>query len=65
MRQTILRSLPNVSVIAYSEIPTDMLIDATDVVRYDEVINEQDSAIDFQIATPTPPPENPNGAEGN
>ncbi len=38
LRQTIFRSLPELSVIAYSEIPNGLLIESTNIVRYSEVL---------------------------
>jgi flagellar biosynthesis protein FlhA len=38
LRQSIYRSLKDVSVIAYSEVPDNLVIDAKRIVRLDEVI---------------------------
>ena len=54
VRQTIQRSLPYLSVVAYSEIPTDLLIDAKTVIQFEEVVNPADVAGEFDIATATP-----------
>jgi flagellar biosynthesis protein FlhA len=39
LRQTIYRSLPGLSVIAYSEIPNDLLIESVNIVQHNEVFD--------------------------
>ncbi|MFK7738232.1 MAG: flagellar biosynthesis protein FlhA [Pirellulaceae bacterium] len=39
LHKTISRSLPELAIIAYSEIPPDLLIDSTGIIRHDEVIS--------------------------
>ena len=43
LRQTLFRSLPEVSFIAYTEIPGDMLIEPVAMIRYEEVFALTDS----------------------
>ena len=43
MRQTIQRSLPQVSIISYSEIPCDLLIEPVSVIRDDEIFGAEPS----------------------
>ncbi len=62
LRQTIFRSLPDLSVIAYSEIPSGMLIESVNIIRYGEVLdgNEMEPDLSFlsqgneEITTPEP-----------
>lgn len=42
MRQAIFRSLREVSVIAYSEVPANVVIDAQTMIRFDEVVGPDD-----------------------
>lgn len=43
MRQTVYRSLPQVSIVAYSEIPGDLLIEPVTVVRDEEIFGQLQS----------------------
>ena len=49
LRQTLIRSLSDISIIAYNEIPSGLLIDAVSLVRFDEVIQPEDGIADFQL----------------
>jgi flagellar biosynthesis protein FlhA len=49
VRQTIHRSLPGFSVIAYGEIPADLLIDAKAIIRFADVIDPADATEEFDI----------------
>ncbi len=61
LRQAIFRSLREVSVIAYSEIPSNLLIDAQNMIRFDEVVGPDDVLPDLVPAAPTDAmPQNPN-----
>ena len=57
MRQTIARSLPDLSVIAYSEVPSDLLIESVSLVRYAEIIDGADSTTEMEMLTPFVPNE--------
>ena len=41
LRQTVHRSLPQVSLISYSEIPHDLLIEPASVIRHDDVFKSE------------------------
>ncbi len=49
LRQTIFRSLPDLSVIAYSEIPNGMLIESVNIVRYGEVFDGTEAEPDLSF----------------
>jgi flagellar biosynthesis protein FlhA len=55
LRLTTQRSLPNLSFIAYNEIPTDLLIEPVSMIRYDEVFG--DAGIDPLMNSPSRIPE--------
>ncbi len=59
MRQTIQRSLPQISIISYSEIPCDLMIEPVAVIRDDEVFGLDRSLNNGPDVGPTPPPSNP------
>ena len=54
LRQTLIRSLGDISIVAYNEVPTGVLIDAMSMVRYDEVIHPEDNINEFQLMTNEP-----------
>ncbi len=49
LHRTIFRSLPELSIISYSEIPPDLLIDSVGIIRHQEVVGagEEDVSNDF------------------
>lgn len=49
MYRTLSRSLPDLAVVAYSEIPSDLLIDTVGLIRFEEVVSDagNDSEIDI------------------
>jgi flagellar biosynthesis protein FlhA len=49
LRQTIFRSLPDLSVIAYSEIPNGMLIESVNIVRYSEILDDSEPDPDLSF----------------
>ncbi|TWU02367.1 flagellar biosynthesis protein FlhA [Stieleria varia] len=49
--RTIFRSLPEISVISYSEIPPDLLINTMGIVSYDEVISAGTPETEFNLKT--------------
>ncbi|NND95825.1 MAG: FHIPEP family type III secretion protein [Pirellulaceae bacterium] len=55
LRRTIFRSLPELSIIAYSEIPSDLLIDSVGIIRYDEVVSADGADTDFDLLPPSQP----------
>lgn len=63
LRQTIFRSLPELAVIAYSEIPSDRLINSMSMIRYNEIFEagEPGSQADFPFVTQ----ESPNAPQEN
>jgi flagellar biosynthesis protein FlhA len=60
LRRAIYRSLPDLAIVAYSEIPTTTLINAISMVRFAEVFDETpgqpDSMNDLNFAPDTPTP---------
>lgn len=42
LHRTLYRSLPDVSVIAYSEVPNDLRIDSVGMIRYDDVVSDRE-----------------------
>jgi flagellar biosynthesis protein FlhA len=50
LKQTIGRSLRDVTVLAHSEIPGNTSIDARMMIRFDEVVGADDSLVDFDLA---------------
>ena len=52
MRQTLNRSLPKLSFIAYTEIPSDLLIEPISMVRYDQVMQETTSPASVIAGSP-------------
>ena len=42
LRQAIFRSLKDVSVIAYNEVPSNIVIDAQTMIRFDDVVGSED-----------------------
>ena len=50
LQRTVFRSLPELAIIAYSEIPSDLMIDSIGIVRYQDVISAEsaDSELDLQ-----------------
>ncbi|MEM7454613.1 MAG: flagellar biosynthesis protein FlhA [Planctomycetota bacterium] len=51
-RKTIFRSLPDITVMAYSEIPGDLVIESTGMIRYDAVIDAADANAQFAASSP-------------
>lgn len=51
LRQTVHRSLPQVSIVAYHEIPPDLLIEPVTVVRHDDVFDGDDATNSSQHGT--------------
>lgn len=45
LHRTIFRSLPEVSIIAYSEVPSDLRIDSVGMLRYADVLGEADQQV--------------------
>lgn len=43
LHRTVFRSLPEVSVVAYSEIPSDMRIESVGMIRYEDVLGDGDN----------------------
>lgn len=60
MRQTVQRSLPQISIISYSEIPCDLMIEPVCVVRDDEIFGA-----DSPDPVPSPMAPNPGAAGGS
>jgi flagellar biosynthesis protein FlhA len=52
MRQTISRSLPELSVIAYSEVPADLLIESVSLIRLAEIMDANDGPPDLAMFAP-------------
>ncbi|WP_182870000.1 flagellar biosynthesis protein FlhA [Stieleria mannarensis] len=59
LHRTIFRSLPEISVVAYSEVPSDLRIESVGMIRYEDVLGEGDAA------TPDPFVLGLQGKEGN
>ena len=57
LRKSLLRSLPDLSVIAYNEIPSEMLIDSVGMVPFSEVIVDGDENFEIQLP-PADPTDN-------
>ncbi len=54
LHRSIFRSLPDISVIAYSEIPSDLLIESVGIIRFDEVISDDAQVAEFDLmSSPT------------
>ncbi len=49
LHRSIFRSLPDLSVIAYSEIPSDLLIESVGIIRFEEVIDDEGSEKEFDL----------------
>jgi flagellar biosynthesis protein FlhA len=54
MRQTIHRSLPQVSIVAYNEIPGDLLIEPVTILRHQDVFGQQDEPGNSSVESPDP-----------
>jgi flagellar biosynthesis protein FlhA len=54
LHRTIFRSLPEVSVIAYSEIPTDLRIESVGMVRHEDILGGSDVGTASTLAFGTP-----------
>lgn len=50
LHRTLSRSLPDISLIAYNEIPPELLIDSVGLVRYDEVVQGGENETNFDIS---------------
>ena len=50
LHRTIFRSLPELSIISYSEIPSDLLIDSVGIIRHQEVVKNDDANGDVDFA---------------
>ena len=57
LHRTIYRSLPELSVIAYNEIPSNLMIDVVGSVRFGDVVSEQGDAEPNVLALQTGPAE--------
>ncbi len=65
LRQTVHRSLPEVSIVAYHEIPPDLLIEPVTVIRNDDVFGADDGSGGLQPGgTPMNPADNANPVNG-
>jgi flagellar biosynthesis protein FlhA len=62
MRQTVHRSLPQVSIIAYNEIPGDLLIEPVSIIRDQEVFEPGSTNVPDQGSFADPSATNPVGA---
>ena len=52
LRQTVSRSLPEISIIAYSEIPADLVIESVSLVRMSEVMDASDTETNLAMFSP-------------
>lgn len=51
LHRTIFRSLPELSIIAYNEIPPDLLIDSVGIIRFQEVVSSERPEGEFDLLT--------------
>ena len=49
LHRSIFRSLPDLAVIAYSEIPSDLLIESIGLIRFEDVINDDSAEPDVDV----------------
>jgi flagellar biosynthesis protein FlhA len=53
LHRTIFRSLPDLSIIAYSEIPSDLLIESIGIIRFQDVVSGDGKETEFDLRTST------------
>ena len=54
LRQTVHRSLPQVSIVAYHEIPADLLIEPVTVIRHDDIFESGDAPVSVPVGGAAP-----------
>ena len=51
LHRTVFRSLPDLSIIAYSEIPSDLLIESIGIIRFQDVVSGDGKETEFDLKT--------------